>query len=49
MKKVIKIKHWGARVVQPVEGRTLDFGSGREPRVMGSGPALGSALSVASA
>ena len=36
----------GAWVVQWVGRPTLDFGSGRDPRVGGSSPALGSMLSV---
>ena len=36
----------GTWVAQSVKRLTLDFGSGRDSRVMGSSPALGSALSV---
>ena len=31
-------KTWGARVAQSVERLTLDFGSGRDPSVLGWGP-----------
>ena len=37
---------WGTWVAQWVERPTLDFDSGHDPRVMGSSPLLGSALSV---
>ena len=33
-------------MAQPVEQLTLDVGSGHDPRVVGSSPTLGSALSV---
>ena len=33
-------------MVQSVERPTLDFGSGRDPRVVGLSPTLGSMLSV---
>ena len=36
----------GTWVPQLVERPTLDFGSGRDPRVVGLGPVLGSVLSV---
>ena len=36
-------------MAQLIKRQTLDFGLGRELRVMGSGPALGSALSGESA
>ena len=36
----------GAWVAQSVERPTLDFGSGHDPRVAGSGPTSGSALSM---
>ena len=39
---------WGACVTQSVECPSLDFGSSRDPRVMGSSPVLGSMLSVES-
>ena len=38
----------GAGGAQSVQLPTLDFGSGHDPRVMGSSPALGSALTVQS-
>ena len=37
---------WGARVAPSVEHLTLDFSSGRDPRIMGSSPASGSAQST---
>ena len=33
-------------MAQSLERRTLNFGSGRDPRVMGSGPVLGVTLNV---
>ena len=39
----------GIWVVQSFEHLTLDFGSVHDPRVVGSSPVLGSALSVESA
>ena len=46
----IKDAHsWGAWVAQLFECPTLDFSSGHDPRVVGSSPVLGSALSVESA
>ena len=36
----------GAWVAQSFKCLTLDFGSGHDPRVVGSSPALGSALSM---
>ena len=39
----------GTWVAQSVEHQTLDFGSGHDPRVMGSSPTLGSTLSVETA
>ena len=36
----------GARAAQSVELLTLDFRSGRDPRVVGSSPMSGSVLSV---
>ena len=33
-------------MAQSVEGLNLDFSSGRDPRVVGSSPALGCALSM---
>ena len=36
----------GAWVAQSVEHLTLDFGSGCDPRVVGSSPALGTVLSM---
>ena len=41
----VKIQyHWGASVVQLAECLTFDFSSSHDPSVMGSSPALGSAL-----
>ena len=37
---------WGTWVAQSVERPTLDFGSGHDPRVVGSSPASGSVLSM---
>ena len=37
---------WGAWVAQSAECLTLDFGSGCDPRVMGSSPTSGFVLSV---
>ena len=39
-------KSWGPWVAQSVEGLTLDFDSGRDPKVMGSRPASGPVLSM---
>ena len=36
----------GTYVAQSVDCPTLDFGSGHDPRVVGSSPKLGSGLSV---
>jgi len=36
----------GTRVAQSVEHLSLDFGSGHDPRVVGSSPTSGSALGV---
>ena len=36
-------------MAQSVERPTLDFGSGHDPRVMGSSPTLGSTLSMQAA
>ena len=41
-----RMKRRGAWVAQSVEWATPDFGSGYEPRVVGSSPTLGSMLSV---
>ena len=41
-----KSKNWDAWMAQLVEHLTLDFGSGHDPRVMGSSPTLGSVLSM---
>ena len=42
------MKMWGAWVAQSVEDLSLDLGSDRDPRVMGSSPVLGSALTASS-
>ena len=46
----MKIKNyftlWGTWVAQSVGQPTLDFGSGHDPRVMGSSPMSGSTLSM---
>ena len=39
-------KSRGAWVAQSVERQTLDFGSGHDPRVVGSSPMLGSSLNM---
>ena len=36
----------GTWVAQSITHPTLDFGSGRDPRVVGLGPTLGSVLSM---
>ena len=36
----------GTWVAESVERPTLDFGSGHDPRVVGSGPSSGSVMSV---
>ena len=41
-----KTESRGAWVARSVERLTLDFSSGHDPRVVGSSPALGSALSA---
>ena len=41
-----KATAWGAWVALSVKDLTLDFGSGHDPRVVGSSPAMGSVLSV---
>ena len=43
---MVKKIDWGPWVAQLVEQLTLDFGSGHDPRVMGSSPMLDSALSM---
>ena len=45
-KDALKNYNGGAWMVQLVEGLTLSFGSGHDPRVMGSSPKLDSMLSV---
>ena len=44
IKEVSQVR--GAWMAQSVAGSTLDFGSGHDPGVVGSSPALGSAVSV---
>ena len=46
LSNLIKNKLWGAWMAQSVERLMLDFSSGHNPRIMGSSPISGSALSV---